>query len=222
MFDALNSGTMQPFYQNVFSFPTVFFTFFLLLSMFFWLLAVVGFMGLDSLDVDLPDADAEVGDIGLLAGVLIKYGLNGVPTTIIVSLISLIGWLICYYGDHFLLRPIETSWLQFILGIPVLLVSLYVATLLTAQIIKPLRKVFITNVTNNKTIIGQVLVVRTSRVDETFGEATFNDGGAGLTLKIRATAGNEFKTGDRVVAYEYLKDQNVYRVISEDEFLGNA
>lgn len=222
MFDALNSGTMQPFYQNVFSFPTVFFTFFLLLSMFFWLLAVVGFMGLDSLDVDLPDADADVGDIGLLAGVLIKYGLNGVPTTIIVSLISLIGWLICYYGDHFLLRPIETSWLQFILGIPVLLVSLYVATLLTAQIIKPLRKVFITNVTNNKTIIGQVLVVRTSRVDETFGEATFNDGGAGLTLKIRATAGNEFKTGDRVVAYEYLKDQNVYRVISEDEFLGNA
>ena len=38
-------------------------------------------------------------------------------------------------------------------------------------------------VTEIKHIIGQVAVVRSSRVDERFGEATMEDGGAGVAVK---------------------------------------
>ena len=47
-----------------------------------------------------------------------------------------------------------------------------------------------------------------------------DDGGAGLILKARTTGDDRFVKGDKVVILEMLEDQNVYRVISEQEFLG--
>ena len=38
----------------------------------------------------------------------------------------------------------------------------------------------------HKTVLGQVAVVRSSKVTESFGEAILEDGGAGLHLKIRS------------------------------------
>ncbi|MDX1340934.1 MAG: DUF1449 family protein [Reinekea sp.] len=213
---------MSTFMLNVTTFPTIFFTFFLLLSVIFWLVAIFGFVGLDAIDIDIPEPDADVGDINLFAGILSKFGLNAVPLTIIISIVSLIGWLLCYYVSYFLILPLNSGWLKLLIGSPVLVVTLYISTLITAQIIKPLRKILNTDVTTSKTVIGQVLVVRTSRVDDSFGEATLSDGGAGLVLKVRATENEKFKTGDHVVAIEYLEDKNAYRVISKDEFLGNA
>jgi hypothetical protein len=70
--------------------------------------------------------------------------------------------------------------------------------------------------------LGQTLKLRTSRVDSTFGEATLNDGGAGLILKVRCDKDNEFQKGDRLVAFKYDQEQNIYHVISEDEFLGKS
>ena len=71
-----------------------------------------------------------------------------------------------------------------------------------------------------KLVMGQTAIVRTSRVDNDFGEALLDDGGAGLILKIRSTGSNTHKQGDRVVLIEYLKELNVFRVISEEEFKG--
>jgi len=70
-----------------------------------------------------------------------------------------------------------------------------------------------------KFIIGQTALVRTSRVDDNFGEAVLEDGGAGLILKVRATGSEKFKAGDKVVIFEKIDiENNVYRVISEDDF----
>lgn len=228
MFAILLSERMDPFYQNIASFPTVFFTFFLGLSFLYWLIAMLGWVEIDALDFDIPDLDGDLGvntDNGMsnpdaLAGLMLKLGLNGVPVTIIVSIISLIGWLICYYLVHFLMPWVPDGILRYVIGIPILLGSLYLAALLTAQIIRPLRPLFKETTQSAKAIIGQIAVVRTSTVDESFGEAIMEDGGAGLLLKVRATGDTTFKKNDRVVLFEYLAEQGVYRVISEDEFNG--
>jgi hypothetical protein len=95
--------------------------------------------------------------------------------------------------------------------------------LITAQLIKPLRKFFAkTEQYVEKKILGQVAIVRSSKVDENSGEANFDDGGAGLIVKVRAFGEQHFARGDRVVLLEYLAEQHVYRVISEKEFLGNT
>jgi len=90
-----------------------------------------------------------------------------------------------------------------------------------SMIIRPLRPMFRKfEATGTKTIIGQTAVVRSGKVNPTFGEATMDDGGAGLILKIRAGGANSFKRGDRVVLLEYLESEHAYRVVSEEEFSG--
>ncbi|WNO09136.1 DUF1449 domain-containing protein [Teredinibacter sp. KSP-S5-2] len=228
MFAIFFMEDMDPFYQNISSFPTVIFTFFLAITVLYWLIAVLGFIDIDILDFDLPEADGlEIEGEGfsnpdVLAGLMLRFGLQGVPVTVIISFISLLGWIFSYYIVHFLLGFVPEGALRFLAGIPVLLFSLYVAVMITAVLIKPLRPLFKKAQQQTvKHVLGQTAIVRTSKVDSEFGEATLEDGGAGLILKVRTTGGEEFVKGDRVVLLEHLKDKNTFRVISEKEFLGN-
>ena len=226
MFAILLHEGMDPFYQNIASFPTAFFTFFLVVTLFYWLVAILGLVELDILDFDLPygnDAIASNSDgltnVNVLAGLMLKLGLHGVPVTVIVSLMSLLGWILCYYLVHFTFGWIPDGLLEFLAGIPVLVFSLYVSALVTAQLIKPLRPLFQRATQQTvKHVLGQTAIVRTSRVDEKFGEAMLEDGGAGLILKVRCSDGTEFRSGDRVVLLEYLSEQNAYRIVSEESF----
>ncbi|MEN7343335.1 MAG: DUF1449 domain-containing protein, partial [Pseudomonadota bacterium] len=130
-------------------------------------------------------------------------------------------WFICYYAVYLTDPIIPGRVLEFLAGIPILIGSTYVATLITSVLIKPLRPLFekATQQTD-KQVLGQTAIVRTSRVDTQFGEATLEDGGAGLILKVRATGDDTFKRGDRVVLIERLDDASTYRVVSEEEFVG--
>lgn len=228
MFAIFLMEDMDPFYQNISSFPTVFFTFFLAITVLYWLVAVLGFVDIDILDFDLPEADGLAGDgdgfsnPDVLAGLMLRFGLQGVPVTVIVSFIALFGWLLSYYIVHFLFGLVPDGILRLLAGIPVLLFSLYVAVIITAVVIKPIRPLFKKAQQQTiKHVLGQTAIVRTSRVDNEFGEATLEDGGAGLILKVRSAGDQTFSKGDRVVLLEHLKEKNTFRIISEEEFLGN-
>ncbi len=228
MFAILFMEDMDPFYQNISSFPTVFFTFFLLVVLLYWIVAVLGLVDIDVLDFDIPEAegvdinpDTGLSNANVLAGVMLRFGLQGVPLTIILSFVALFGWLICYYAVHFLLGMVPSGLFSILAGIPVFIGSLYVSVLMTALLIKPLRPLFKkTSQETVKRVLGQSALVRTSRVDNDFGEATLEDGGAGLLLKVRTIGDTTFSKGDRVVLLEYDKEKNTYRVISEEEFAG--
>lgn len=221
---------MELFYQNITTFPTVFFTFFLGVTLLYWLVAILGIVQIDVLDFDINPVESAL-DIGAehgldgpgdIAGLMLKLGLHGVPVTIMISLIALFGWFFCYYIVYFFFGFIPQGILYYLAGLPVLLLSFYIAVIITAQLIKPLRILF--RKTEEKTIkhiLGQVAVVRTSRVDSNFGEAVLDDRGAGLILRIRTRDDVQFKKGDKVVLLEYLANENAYRVISENEFLNN-
>ena len=225
MFAILLSDKMDPFYQNVSSFPTVIYTVLLVLCVLFWAGAVLGFV-----DLDFLDFDADVGDINadtshsgpdVLAGLLLRLGLTGVPVTVSLSILILIGWFLCYYAVYLVNPLVPGRWLEIAVGIPILIGTLYVAALVTAQLIRPLRPLFErASQETHKQLLGQTAIVRTSRVDREFGEATVEDGGAGLILKIRATGDDTFERGDRVVLIERIDDASTFRVISENEFTG--
>ncbi len=226
MFAIFLSKNMDPFYQNISSFPTALYTVLLGVCVLYWAGAVIGLVDIDILNVDVDanvDMNPETGSStpDVLAGLLLRFGLVGVPVVISLSLIVLFGWFICYYLVHFINSGLTDGFFRFLLGLPILAVSLFAATWLTSKTIKPLRPLFkYATAETYKHIIGQTAVVRTSRVDAVFGEATLADGGAGLILKIRSTGSDKFIKGDRVVLFEKLNDDNVYRVISENDFLG--
>lgn len=218
---------MNDFLLTIVSFPTVIFTFVLGVAVLYWLCAAFGLLDIEMLDVDLPEVDghlhahAEHSFAETFAGILLRLGLNGVPVTIIITFIALIGWFISYYLSYFEWLMFGYGWLRFLIGIPVFIFSLYLAILVTAQLIKPLRKLFAkTEQFVEKKILGQTAIVRSSKADSHSGEANFDDGGAGLIVKIRTLGDQQFVRGDRVVLLEYRAEQHVYNVISEAEFLG--
>jgi hypothetical protein len=227
MFAIFLSDKMDPFYHNIASFPTLFFTFILALCSAYWLVAVLGVVDLDILDLDVPEGDAGTdinndtnSGANALAGFLLKLGLNGVPLTIIISFIALFGWFICYFAVYFIFPIIPDGFLEYIVGLPILIGSLIIAVLITAQIIKPLRPFFSSlNLNTVKNVLGQTAIVRSLRLDSGFGEVFLEDGGAGLIFKARTINDEIYKKGDRVVLLEFLKEKHVYRVISEAEFL---
>ena len=74
------------------------------------------------------------------------------------------------------------------------------------------------DVDETKHIVGQEVIIRSSTVNNKFGEAIMNDGGAGLLLSVRTRGSDEFKKGDEVVVIEHTKSSNTYIVISKSEF----
>lgn len=227
MFAIFFTKAMDPFYAIVMSFPTIIFTIFVVLSVFYWLLAVLGLIDLDFLHIDFHhgDTDFDLGgsdhlsSLNVLGGILFKFGLNGVPLAIVISLVSIFGWFVSYYAVYFSSPLVPDGFLEFLLGIPILVFSLYVACLITGLIIKPLRPLFKSMSQEvEKEIVGQIATIRTSRADNSFGEAIVEDGGAGLIVKVRAYKDEVFERGDKVALLEYVEDQHVYRIISETEF----
>lgn len=136
MFAIFPNKGMDPFYQNISSFPTVIFTVVLALCSLYWLFAFLGIVDLDILDIDTGH---EINAADALAGVMLKIGLNDVPVTIILSFLSLFGWFICYYTIHFLSPFIPSGILYFLFGLAIFVGTLLMATLLTAGIVKRLR-----------------------------------------------------------------------------------
>ncbi len=222
MFAILLSKGMDPFYQNISSFPTAIFTFILAICVLYWLLAVLGVVDIDMLDIDADiDLGNEAATPNAMAGVMLKFGLNGVPVTIIISFLSLFGWLASYYSVHYLspLIPEGEGLLYTLFRWVILILAFWFAVLLTAMVVKLLSPFFkkIEQQTF-KNILGQSAVVRTSKVTTSFGEAFLDDGGAGLILKVRSSEDQTFSKGDKVVLLEYLEKENFYRVISEQDF----
>ncbi len=235
MFAIFLSKAMDPFYHNIGSFPTAIFTLIFIVCLLYWLVAILGFIDIDFLDNSFLDSDGglashdpsgldtqhDLSSADVLAGLMLRFGLYGVPVTIIISLIALFGWIFCYYIVHYLFVYIPDGFLRYLSGIPVLFVATYMATLVTAQLIKPLRPLFQKAEQETlKKVLGQVAKVRSSIVDNEFGEAILEDGGAGLVLKVRSIGDKTFKKGDSVVLLEYVEEKNNYRVISEKDFSG--
>lgn len=226
MFAIFLSDKMDPFYQNVLSFPTIIFSILLVFCVLFWLVAILGVLDISFLDIPEPEIDFNSNSDGpstpdAIAGIILRMGLDGAPLTVVISLLSLFGWFISYYMVSFVRDFFPGGLVYYLAGIVILFVSLYLAALITAVLIKPLRPLLKKLEQDvEKLVMGQTAVVRTSRVDGNFGEAFLDDGGAGLILKVRSTGDETYKQGDKVVLIEYNREENTFRVISEKEFNG--
>ncbi|MEX0447803.1 ubiquinone biosynthesis protein UbiH [Xenorhabdus sp. SGI246] len=206
---------MALFLQNCLAFPVILFSGLLLIILFYWICAAFGLLDIDILNIDVDSFDATS-----LAGWLTKLGLTGIPITIIITLITLIGWPLSYFSEHLMLRFIESDVLRYLLGIATLFIVGFIALFLTATLLRPLQpKLSRLNRSNSvDNLIGKAAEVRSPIVTEQRGEALMNHNGASLILQIRAPESDGIIRGDRVVLISYDATTNSYAVVSEDEF----
>ncbi len=225
------------FISNITAYPTAIFTGMVMFVTLYWLVSLLGMADMDTFEIgdvgadigdlggsDVGDLGSDVGgdaSIGFFSGILLRFGLYGVPLVVILTLISLIGWVLSYLYSSFLNQHFPSGVLHYVFGtgafIVVMVIAMWITGLLIAPVRKRLEKI---PKRDSKSFIGQVAIVRTFTVDESHGEASLEDGGAGLIFKVRAMEGKRFKQDDRVVLFEYIAEENAYRVVGESEYLG--
>lgn len=200
------------------SFPTAIPTVLLLVVLLYWLAAIIGLVDLDSLDAhfdhgdDLPihhGADGPTDNVGTIAAYLMGLGLQGVPFSIIVSLMVLICWTLTYLGQCYLLQPMY-NWLRWLLGFPLLLVSSAVALHATALILRPFRQVFVVhNATHKDQLVGQTCRVLTLEVSNEFGQAEVGTRGASHRIHVWAQQPNTLSKNQTglILAYDAARDR---------------
>ncbi|UUY06441.1 DUF1449 family protein [Pseudomonas sp. J452] len=213
---------MEIFLQCALSFPTALFSFLLCVAILYWCVAALGILEVDLLDIE---ADSALDNHALqpegFAGLLLKLGLNGVPVTLVLTLLFFFAWSVSYFVELLLLRYLPLGLLRYPLGLVVAFAALLLAVPVSAALCRPLRPLFRKlEATSSNSVLGQTAVVRSGRITLTHGEAVLENGGAGLILRVRADEARGFKRGDRVVLLEYLEAEHAYRVITEDEFKG--
>ena len=241
------------FLDNCLSFPVNVFSGMMIIAAIYWLIASFGLLDVDSLDLDMdvggggdlgdmgPDMgdvggdgpDVDVGEVGpglsgvsgmgALTSLLFHLGLYGVPMTLILSIITLIGWVVSFCAfDLTLGRFLEPGPLRYALGVPLFAGAFIVGALLTSVIIRPLRPFFKKEPSvTAASICGRVVVIRSTQVTDSYGEAVYEDGGTSMLLDVRpAHDGLAFKRGDKAVLLDYDAARRLYTIISEDEFRG--
>jgi hypothetical protein len=243
---------MTEFLAAILAFPTVLFTIPLGVVVGYWLIVMVGAVGVDLLDGDIGDfalgakagaAEALEGGVkgameggakaameggakaalegGAKAGASVfeVLGFGGVPVTVSVSFVVFLSWL----TSLAFARPARAA-----LGaLPGALVSGGLAALsfaaglvLAGLAVRPLRPMFVTHQAPRRAeLMGRVCVIASGNVDGKFGQATFEDGGAGLVLNVVCDKDNQLKRGEKALILSYDAARDAYEVEPVDWLL---
>ncbi len=211
---------MSEFLTAATSFPAVIWTVLVLISLGFWLIGgffglegdsldLDGFDGLDGADVDGVDIDAgdAVADAATSFDLIGALGLNQAPITIVITLVSLIGWLVTML-TVLSVGPDQAG----PIGVLVLVASFVVAVVAAGRLARPLGKLYAPNRgIGHRNLIGRICTVRTGRVDDRFGQALVTDDeGTNHLIQVRYPRSNDLAKGSRALIVDV--DDGVFRV----------
>ncbi len=152
-------------------------------------------------------------------GLLMKFGLHGVPIMIVFTIIAIVGWSFCFFVDQYVLRVFSLGIFALPAEIATMIGGLLVSIPVGRMVLSPVRRMMRRYApVSQRPMLGRYGVVRSPEITQNSGTVEIDDGGAGLILQVRADVPGLFVRGDRVVLIEYIEDQNAYRVISGEEF----
>ena len=200
-------------------YPTGIYTILIGVILVFWLFAILGALDIDILSFDADiDFDGEI-EIPGFVGLMHTLGLTGVPFTIVLSILVFIAWVFTYVISAYVIPVVPTAVLKFLVGSATLVGAFMIAVPITSKIVSPLRKLSLENTAkSNKDFLGSMCKVTSLNVDESFGQGKIQTTGSSLIVRIRATLPNSIKKGDIVRPISYDQSDNVYQVVTHQEF----
>lgn len=203
------------FLTTILTFPPVILTILLGIILIYWIFVLLG-----ALDIDVWGDISEGENMG---DFLVAAGLAEIPFTIVISLWVLCSWVLTTVATYYLMFPLSSELAQFAMGLGIFVVGIAIALFMTTLLVKPLRPLFVTHeIHAQDKLVGKVCVVSTLRVDENFGQAAYDDKGAGLILAVRAQTPNRLTKGAKALIISYHSNDNTYFVTSYDEIISKS
>lgn len=215
---------MSEFLDQIVAFPTVIYTTALGLVLLYWGFVILGILDVDVLDAaegaaeGLAEGAAEAAaegaaEAGLgLAGLVHALKLRNAPVTVVLSLTVLSSWVLSFLAmvhvaPHLPFLP------SALVGVLVLVASLFAAVPVTSLLVWPLGPLFRTHQGDRlRDFVGEVCEVTTGKVTESFGQATVSDGGAGLLIQVRCSRANELKKGAEALIVNYDPQKQAFLI----------
>ncbi len=207
---------MEQLLEVASQFPTVIYSTLLGIVVIYWLVGMLGLIDLDfagdaDLDIDV-DGDVDIS-VGGLTGLMLTFGLTGVPFTLVISIIILVCWLISFYLQFYLLTWLPDGWLYYLVGSISDFIVFLVSLPITAIVIRPLKGMFKSVETATcHHLVGKDATVATGSVSESFGQARLFNDGAEILLDVRCSPEHALIKGDKVLVIEYLQENHAYIV----------
>ncbi len=177
----------------------------------YWLTVIIGLVDVDLFDFEIDldaDADADGISVGWLNSVLAFFNLAQVPIMIFLSFLIIPAWGLMLIATDAL--GVESFLPGLLVLIPVLIVSLFVAKILTMPFVKLFGKM--SEEKEEEVIIGKVCEVIVPTRGDKVGQALVITRGAPLRLNVYTTKGSELLKGDKGLVIEYLKERNMYLI----------
>ncbi|HEX8704308.1 MAG TPA: hypothetical protein VF815_36085 [Myxococcaceae bacterium] len=160
------------------------------------------------------DLDADGG------GLSEALGFAGIPITISGSFIIFAAWLLSIMTRNVAFDLLGSVLPSVVVSGGVALLSAVVGIMLASFAVRPLRPIFIAKKAPGRdSLMGRVCTINSGNVTNTFGHATFEDGGAGLILNVYCAKENGLKRGDQALILGYDPARDVYEVEPVDWLL---
>lgn len=179
----------------------------------YWLLVIVGVVGMESFDFDVDaDLDANTGaggGIGLAVLRFLNFGL--VPAIVVLSVLVLSLWTISLVAN-FALNPAGSI----LIAIGLFCGNLFISAFLTKLLTAPLKKLFVALDVDGDThdpIVGRTCVVKSLAVTQTDGQAEVDRDGATFLINVRISEGQDsLVKGDRALVVAEDKESSLFNI----------
>jgi hypothetical protein len=200
------------------------------LSVFYWMLYLVGVFGSDLLDFDFDmdtdmDADVDVdvdvdvdggvdgGSGGSILGALMRFVYAAeIPVTVVASVLSMAMWAFSVLSNHYLSNT--SLLIALALSIPIVVGGVIATKVILMPFVPLLKKAFDES-SDIVHVIGQLCVVCSLEVSERHGQAEVPLKGSPLLLNVKTREGITMKKGDEAVVF--AKDDDGTYIIAPFE-----
>ena len=153
----------------------------------YWLVVIIGALGVDSLDFDVDadtDLDANVGSGGGAGMAVLRFlNFGQIPALIIISVLILFLWTLSILGNY-----IFNGGGFLLVSLGLFFLNLLISAVITKVTTAPLKRLFVALNAEGDThepIIGRVCSIRSLEVTTTNGQAEIERDGATLLINVR-------------------------------------
>ncbi|WP_016856053.1 hypothetical protein [Halomonas smyrnensis] len=192
------------------SFPLIFFTALLALTVVYWLLVLLRLA-----PVELFEHDSLRNDT--LASALVSLGFAGVPASMALSALIVLAAALALAAELALLGPLPLGFFRVPLGLAVIWAAFALASPLAAALCRRLhRRLHRHPALSKRCLLGER--VRVTSVDGEGATAVMDDDPA-REVRLRGKADNRPRVGEVRVLVKYLAGQEAYRSVREEHYL---